>query len=104
MTGKIQAYSRDYDILRYPVMTEKATMVLEKSNSYIFVVDLNATKSDVKKAVERIFGVKVVSVNTIITKGKTKGFRGRYGKRSDFKKAIVRLESGNKIELGVGVQ
>ena len=104
MTDKVQAYSKDYDVLRHPVMTEKSTMILEKAGSYVFVVDINATKTDVKKAVERIFGVKVAKVNTIVNKGKIKGFRGRYGKRADFKKAIVRLEAGNKIELGVGVQ
>ena len=104
MTDKVQAYSKDYDILRFPVMTEKSTMILEKSNSYVFIVDINATKTDVKNAVERIFGVKVAGVNTIVSKGKVKGFRGKFGKRADFKKAIVRLEAGNKIELGVGVQ
>lgn len=103
MTDKVQAYSRDYDILRYPILTEKSTMILEKSNSYVFVVDMNATKQDVKNAVERIFGVKVEKVNTIVSKGKAKGFRGRYGKRVDVKKAIVKLGVGDKIELGVGV-
>ena len=103
MTDKVQAYSRDYDILRYPILTEKSTMILEKSNSYVFVVDMNATKQDVKNAVERIFGVKVEKVNTIVSKGKAKGFRGRYGKRVDVKKAIVKLGAGDKIELGVGV-
>lgn len=104
MTDKVQAYSNDYDILRYPVMTEKSTMLLDKSNSYVFVVDINASKGAIKKAVERIFDVKVLKVNTLVYKGKVKGFRGRYGKRADFKKAVVRLEAGNKIELGVGVQ
>ena len=103
MTDKVQAYSRDYDILRYPILTEKSTMILEKSNSYVFVVDMNATKQDVKNAVERIFGVKVEKVNTIVNKGTVKGFRGRYGKRVDVKKAIVKLGAGDKIELGVGV-
>ena len=103
MTDKVQAYSKDYDILRYPYQTEKATMALEKSNSYVFVVDINATKIDVKNAVERIFGVKVEKVNTIVQKGKVRGFRGRYGKRSDVKKAIVKIEAGSKIDLGIGV-
>ena len=56
-----------------------------------------------KNAVERIFGVRVDKVNTIVHKGKTRGFRGRYGKRADVKKAIVRINAGDKIELGVGV-
>ena len=103
MSDKMQAYSKDYDILRYPVLTEKSTKTLETSNAYVFVVDINATKQDVKNAVERIFGVKVDKVNTVVSKGKTKGFRGRYGKRADIKKAIVRLNAGDKIELGVGV-
>ena len=103
MSGKIAATSRDYDIIRRPVMTEKSTMVLEKSNAYVFVVDKSATKADVKGAVERVFDVKVDSVNTCICKGKRKVFRGRLGKRSDFKKAVVKLKDGNKIELGVGV-
>lgn len=103
MSGKIAATSRDYDIIRRPVMTEKSTMVLEKSNAYVFVVDKNATKTDVKGAVERVFDVEVDFVNTCICKGKRKVFRGRLGKRSDFKKAVVKLKNGNKIELGVGV-
>lgn len=103
MSDKIKATAKDYDIVKYPLMTEKSTMILEKSNGYVFVVEKTATKSDIKNAVERIFDVKVLSVNTIVNKGKNKSFRGIPGKRSDFKKAIVRLESGNKIELGVGV-
>lgn len=103
MTGKIKATSRDYDIIRHPVMTEKSTMILEKSNAYVFVVDKTATKIEIKRAIERIFDVKVIGVNTILNKGKNKVFKGKPGRRADFKKAIVRLESGNKIELGVGV-
>jgi len=103
MSDKIKATAKDYDIIKYPLMTEKSTMVLEKANGYVFVVKKTATKFDIKNAVEKIFNVKVLSVNTIINKGKNKLFRGIPGKRSDFKKAIVRLESGNKIELGVGV-
>ncbi|MDO4974813.1 MAG: 50S ribosomal protein L23 [Alphaproteobacteria bacterium] len=99
----MKATAKDYDTIKYPLMTEKSTMILEKSNGYVFVVEKTATKSDIKNAVERIFDVKVLSVNTIVNKGKNKSFRGIPGKRSDFKKAIVRLESGNKIELGVGV-
>lgn len=104
MTDKVRATSRDYDIIRHPVQTEKSTMLLDKANAYVFVVDKGATKQDVKRAIERVFGVRVVSVNTITSKGKNKVFRGKLGKRSDFKKAIVRLEAGNRIELGVEVQ
>jgi large subunit ribosomal protein L23 len=103
MTDKVKATFRDYDIIRHPVMTEKSTMILEKSNAYVFVVDKSATKPEIKETIERIFNVKVVSVNTIVMMGKRKVFKGRIGRRAGFKKAIVRLETGNKIELGIGV-
>ncbi|MDR0942130.1 MAG: 50S ribosomal protein L23 [Holosporales bacterium] len=103
MSETVKATFRDYDIIRHPLMTEKSTMILEKANAYVFVVDKFATKPEIKNAVERVFGVKVFSVNTILNKGKNKVFRGRRGRRSDFKKAIVRLAEGNKIDLGVGV-
>ena len=103
MSDKIIAQARDYDIIRYPHLTEKSTMILENSNAYVFVVDKSASKHDIKNAVERIFNVKVLSVNTIVIKGKNKQVRGIPGRRSDFKKAIVKLENGNKIDLGVGV-
>ena len=103
MTDKVQAFSKDYDILRYPVLTEKSTQNLEKANAYVFVVDINATKHDVKNAVERVFGVKVAKVNTIVRKGKVRGFRGKYGRKADIKREIVKLNAGDKIELGVGV-
>ena len=103
MTDKVKATFRDYDIIRHPVMTEKATNLLEKSNAYVFVVDISATKIEIKGAIERVFGVKVKAVNTIVMKGKRKLFRGKPGKRADYKKAMVQLDSGNKIDLGVGV-
>ena len=103
MTDKVKATFRDYDIIRHPVMTEKSTMILEKSNAYVFVVDKSATKAELKNAIERVFGVTVKAVNTIIVKGKTKIFRGRPGRRVDYKKAIVQLDSDNRIDLGVGV-
>ena len=103
MTDKVKATFRDYDIIRHPVMTEKSTMILEKSNAYVFVVDKSATKAEIKNAIERVFGVTVKAVNTIIVKGKTKIFRGRPGRRVDYKKAIVQLDSDNRIDLGVGV-
>ncbi|MDR1390821.1 MAG: 50S ribosomal protein L23 [Holosporales bacterium] len=102
MTNDIKPTFRDYDIIRYPLMTEKSTMILEKANAYVFVVDKTSNKTEIKEAVERVFEVKVVSVNTIVSKGKNKIFKGRRGKRGDFKKAIVRLKFGDKIELGVG--
>jgi large subunit ribosomal protein L23 len=100
---KKEATSKDFDVIRYPVMTEKSTKVLEESNAYVFVVDKAATKSDVKGAIERVFDVHVESVNTIVVKGKRKVFRGRRGCRPDFKKAIVKLSADDKIDLGIGV-
>lgn len=103
INDKMKPTFKDYDLIRRPVITEKSTRLLELSNTYVFVVDKKATKSEIKGAIERIFGVKVHSVNTLLMKGKNKVFRGRQGRRSDFKKAMVRLNSGEKIDLGVGV-
>ncbi|MDR1234369.1 MAG: 50S ribosomal protein L23 [Holosporales bacterium] len=103
MSDKVRATSKDFDIVRYPVLTEKSTKILENSNAYVFVVDRSSTKIEIKNAIERIFNVKVEAVNTITVKGKKKVFRGVSGRRSDYKKAIVRLNSGDKIDLGVGV-
>lgn len=92
----------DYDILRYPITTEKSTLVGE-SNQYFFVVQNTATKQDIKQAVERVFGVKVKSVNTAVRKGKLKTFRGRRALLSDKKRAMVRLEPGESINFMTGV-
>ena len=92
-----------FDVIRYPVNTEQSNRLLSSHNAYIFVVDINADKRIIKSAVESIFDVKVLSVNTMIRKGRRKIFRGRLGKRSDLKRAIVRVEPGKKIELGMGV-
>jgi large subunit ribosomal protein L23 len=91
-----------YDVIRYPVVTEKSNMSGE-ANQYTFVVDLNANKHDIKDAVEKIFNVKVLAVNTLIRKGKRKVFKGRKGVQSDLKKAMVRLEAGQRIDLTAGV-
>ena len=98
-----KAKGRDFDIIRYPVNTEESNKQLEKYNAYTFVVDMKATKPGIKKAIERVFGVKVISINTMIRKGKVKVFRGKTGKRADEKRAIIRLASGEKIDLGMGV-
>ncbi len=103
MTETIKAKFKDYDIIRYPLITEKSTKLLEISNSYVFIVDKSASKPEIKNAVERVFGAKVLSVNTMVNKGKNKVFKGKPGKRSDFKKAIVKLDTNSKIDLGVGV-
>jgi large subunit ribosomal protein L23 len=91
-----------YDLVIAPVITEKATMASEH-NQVTFRVPLSADKRAVKAAVEGLFKVKVTAVNTIRVKGKTKRFRGRPGRRSDFKKAIVTLAEGSKIDVTTGV-
>lgn len=99
---KNQIIFRNYDILRYPITTEKSTAMSE-NGQYFFVVRKDATKKDIKDAVEHIFDVKVKSVNTLIRKGKIKTFRGRQALLSDKKRAIVRLEDGESITLVSGV-
>ncbi|MCA3454464.1 MAG: 50S ribosomal protein L23 [Rhodobacter sp.] len=91
-----------YDVIKKPVITEKATVASE-SNAVVFQVAMDATKPMIKEAVEAVFGVKVKAVNTTITKGKTKKFRGRPGVRSDRKKAYVTLEAGNTIDVTTGL-
>jgi len=87
-----------YDIILRPVITEKATLANEHGQ-VSFVVRNDATKPEIKAAVEMLFDVKVKAVNTLVTKGKTKMFRGRAGRRSDVKKAIVSLADGQSIEI-----
>jgi large subunit ribosomal protein L23 len=91
-----------YNIIRAPVITEKATNASEH-NQVIFRVPLTATKREVKAAVEGLFNVKVAAVNTIRVLGKVKRFRGRPGKRSDVKKAIVTLGEGQRIDVTTGI-
>lgn len=91
-----------YDIVRRPVITEKSTRSSEHGQ-VVFRVPLTATKPQIRKAVELVFGVKVKAVNTIRTDGKVKRFRGRLGTRSDVKKAIVTLAEGHTIDITTGV-
>jgi len=93
---------RMYDIIRAPVITEKATMGSEH-NQVTFKVPLDASKPEIKQAIEGVFNVKVKAVNTLIQKGKAKRFRGIMGRRSDVKKAVVTLAEGHSIDVGVGV-
>ncbi|MFA7638038.1 MAG: 50S ribosomal protein L23 [Parvibaculum sp.] len=93
---------RYYDIIVSPVITEKATMASE-ANQVIFKVAPDATKPQVKEAVEKLFDVKVKAVNTLIRKGKTKRFRGIAGRQTSFKKAIVTLEEGHSIDVTTGL-
>ncbi len=94
--------SINYDVILSPVITEKATMASE-NNQVTFKVARDATKPEVKEAVEKLFDVKVKAVNTLLRKGKTKKFRGLAGKQSDFKKAIVTLEEGYSIDVTTGL-
>ena len=91
-----------YTIIRNPVVTEKATLLGER-NQVVFKVAIDARKPEIKVAVETLFGVKVTGVNTLVTKGKTKRFRGRPGVRSDVKKAYVTLAAGHSIDLSTGL-
>lgn len=93
---------RHYDVIVSPVITEKATN-LSEHNKVVFRVKPDATKPQIKEAVERLFDVKVKSVNTLVTKGKVKMFRGQRGRRSDIKKAIVTLAEGQTIDVTTGL-
>ena len=91
-----------YDVIRKPIITEKSTLASE-ANAVVFQVAMDASKPMIKEAVENLFGVKVKAVNTSITKGKVKKFRGHTGRRVDVKKAYVTLEEGNAIDVSTGL-
>ena len=93
---------RHYDVIVRPVITEKATTASEH-NQIVFRVARHATKPQIKEAVEKLFDVKVKSVNTLVRKGKNKVFRGTYGSQSDTKRAIVTLEEGHSIDVTTGL-
>ena len=94
--------ARHYDTILAPIITEKATLLTEQ-NKVVFAVAKDATKDEIAAAVEELFKVRVIKVNTLITKGKTKRFRGILGKRSDVKKAIVTLQEGQTIDISTGL-
>ena len=98
----MSAKAEQYDVIRKPIITEKATMASEHG-AVVFEVAMGANKPQIKEAVESLFGVKVKAVNTTITKGKTKRFRGMAGRRKDVKKAYVTLEEGNTIDVTTGL-
>ncbi|MGR3462703.1 MAG: 50S ribosomal protein L23 [Roseovarius sp.] len=98
----MSAKAEHYDVIRKPVITEKATMASE-SGAVVFEVAIGANKPQIKEAVEALFGVKVKAVNTTITKGKEKRFRGVKGTRNDVKKAYVTLEEGSTIDVTTGL-
>jgi large subunit ribosomal protein L23 len=103
-TKRKKVLSREamYTIIRAPLITEKATLLSEKGQ-VVFRVAIDATKPEIKAAVEGLFGVKVTGVNTLVQKGKTKRFKGRPGVRSDVKKAFVSLAEGETIDLSTGL-
>jgi large subunit ribosomal protein L23 len=94
--------ARHYDVVLAPHITEKSTM-LSEHNSVVFRVAHTATKPEIKAAVEALFGVTVTGVNTIVTKGKTKRWKGKPYQRSDVKKAIVTLAEGQTIDVTSGI-
>ena len=107
MSGTIQrrpTRSREarYQIIRAPLITEKATM-LSEDGQFVFRVATDANKREIKAAVEGLFGVTVLAVNTLVQKGKTKRFKGRPGQRSDVKKAFVKLAAGQSIDFTTGL-
>jgi large subunit ribosomal protein L23 len=93
---------RMFEVIRRPLITEKSTLMSEH-NQVAFEVAINATKPEIRAAVEGIFKVKVTGVNTLVQKGKSKIFRGRKGKRDDKKKAVVTLADGESIDVTTGV-
>jgi len=94
--------ARQYDIVLAPHITEKSTM-LSEHNSVVFKVAPDATKPEIKAAIEALFNVNVTNVNTIITKGKSKRWQGKPYRRSDMKKAIVTLAEGQSIDVTSGI-
>jgi large subunit ribosomal protein L23 len=102
LRDKKPSSERMYELIRFPVITEKATL-LSEFNQVTFRVPLDAHKFEIKSAIEDLFKVKVNAVNTLRQQGKTKKFRGRDGKRNDYKKAIVTLAEGQSIDVATGI-
>ena len=98
----MSAKPEHYDVIRKSIITEKTTMASE-NGAVVFEVAIDSNKPSIKEAVESLFDVKVKAVNTTITKGKSKRFRGMLGKRRDVKKAYVTLEEGNTIDVTTGL-
>jgi len=94
--------ARHYDTILSPVITEKATIASER-NQFVFRVARNATKPQIKEAIEKLFDVKVTAVNTLLRKGKTKRFRGVRGRQQDTKKAVVTLADGHRLDVTTGL-
>ena len=100
---KTNTSNRIFNIIHKPISTEKSTN-LNQFNQYSFVVSKNSKSSEIKEAIQRIFKVKVVKVNTSIMRGKLKTFKGSVGYKKDFKKAIVTLAEGNTIDSSLEIK
>jgi len=87
------------DILRRPIVTEKSAILMDEDNTYVFEVSERANKLQIKGAIENYFGVKVVDVRTLVVRGKVKRFGRFYGKRSNWKKAYVKLADGDSLNF-----
>ena len=101
--NSIISSERAYSIIRKPILTEKSTN-LNQFNQYSFIVTKNSTTYEIKQAIEKIFKVKVVKVNTSIIRGKLKSFKGNLGYKKDIKKAIVTLAEGNTIDSSLEIK
>ena len=101
-TKKSQVDVNHYDVVLAPIITEKTTLLSEQ-NAVVFKVANDASKPQIKAAVEALFGVSVTGVNTLTQKGKTKRWKGRPYTRSDVKKAIVTLAEGQSIDVTTGI-
>ena len=97
------SYGKYLSIIQKPILTEKSTN-LNQYNQYSFVVDKNSNSSEIKKAIEKIFKVKVTKINTSIMRGKLKSFKGKIGYKKDYKKAIVTLAEGNTIDSSLEIK
>ena len=94
---------RSFSIIRKPVTTEKSTN-LQQFNQYTFIVSKSSNSTEIKQSIEKIFKVKVIKINTAIIRGKSKSFKGNYGYRNDYKKAIVTLKEGNTIDSSLEIK
>ena len=105
MKNKSKQFSlhKAYEIIKRPITTEKSTN-LQQFNQYTFIVAKNSNSSEIKQAIEQLFKVKVVKINTSISRGKMKSFKGDYGFRKDSKKAIVTLKEGNTIDSSLEIK
>ena len=90
----------EFTIIKTPIVTEKSTVATEHQNAYTFLVDRHANKIEIKQAIQKIFKVKVEKVRTQVRKGKVRRMRYQFGSQPDWKRAIVTLAEGHKIELG----